>query len=88
MDIFATINDTSIRRMQIRPVVPPGETFVFTFPDKVPKSPTRTYSGYGRVVCQGDKNPDNNETSDIVVLNYFEPDGIPVAPSKNGMVLQ
>lgn len=88
MDIFATINGTSIRRMQIRPVVPPGETFVFTFPDKVPKSPTRTYSGYGRVVCQGDKNPDNNETSDIVVLNYFEPDGIPVAPSKNGMVLQ
>ncbi len=89
LDISATINGTTVERRQIRDVtMEPGQVLVLTFPTQIPKSPTRTYVGYAEVKALGDKFPDNDGTNRIVVLNYFEPDGIPVVPSKNGMVLQ
>lgn len=87
-NIEAVINGTTIERNQFRPTIAPGETYVYTFPTEVPKSPTRSYVGYGKIRVFGDHNYDNDETSQIVVLNYFEPDGIPVVPTKSGMLLQ
>lgn len=40
---------------------------------KVPKSPTREYTGTGNIqIPSGDENPANDQTSIVEVINYFE----------------
>mgnify|MGYP002852588203 CR=1 FL=1 len=66
----------------------PGDTvYTIEMKKKIPKSPTRTYVGTGKIETSGnDPNPDNNQTNIVEVLNYFE--GVPVVPASNGMILE
>ena len=46
--------------------------------NRVPKSPTRSYVGSGRVVLMGESNTTNNETTVVDVINYYDPSDAPV----------
>ncbi len=82
----ATINGQTIRRNNICQVLNPGEVKTIDLYKSVPKSSTRTYEGSGTVDCAADKNSENNQTSIIVVQNYFE--GIPFVSAADGMQLE
>lgn len=76
--VNATINGTSIHSNSER-VIAPGEVYHIDFTQTVPKNPNRQYSGSGFVSRPADEqapyqdnNPDNNQTSVIVVQNYFD----------------
>ena len=71
----ATINGNNISYNVVRRI-DPGYTTTIEFTRTVPKSPTRTYVGTGRIQNLGaDVNPANNQTSNVIVVNYVE--GIP-----------
>ena len=87
MNIEAVINGVTIRSNGNRRAIHPGTFQSIEFSKKVPKSPTRTYVGTGSIRSYlSDENLDNNQTTVIDVLNYFE--GIPLVSEANGMVLQ
>lgn len=82
----ATINGQTIRRNNICQVLNPGEVRTIELYKSIPKSSTRTYEGSGTVDCAADKNSENNQTSIVDVLNYFE--GIPFVTATDGMELE
>lgn len=75
----ATINGNDLSYNVVRRL-DPGYSALIEFNRTIPKSPMRTYTGSGRIQNLGaDVNPDNNQTTNISVVNYVE--GI---PSVNG----
>lgn len=82
----ATINGTEIYNNNVNRVVPPGQVITLNFNKVIPKSPTRTYVGVGRLTNSDDTDTSNNQTNVIDVQNYFE--GIPVVSEASGMVLE
>ncbi|MBO4306744.1 MAG: T9SS type A sorting domain-containing protein, partial [Bacteroidales bacterium] len=82
----ATINGTEIYNNNVNRVVPPGQVITLNFNKVIPKSPTRTYVGVGRLTNSDDTDTSNNQTNVIDVQNYFE--GIPVVSDASGMVLE
>lgn len=78
------INGASITVRGIRRDIMPGYFATIEVPTKVLKSPTRTYVG-SVTLDVADDNADNNQTTRVEVINYFE--GIPFVSEKDGMVL-
>ena len=75
LPLRATINGNDISTNVVRRI-DPGYDALIEFNRTIPKSPTRTYTGSGRIQnVPGDANPDNNQTSKITIVNYVE--GIP-----------
>lgn len=75
LPLRATINGNDISTNVVRRI-DPGYDALIEFNRTIPKSPTRTYTGSGRIQnVPGDANTDNNQTSKITVVNYVE--GIP-----------
>lgn len=71
----ATINGNDLSYNVIRRIDPGYDAYI-EFNRTIPKSPTRNYTGTGRIQnLAADVNPDNNQTSVVVVSNYVE--GIP-----------
>ncbi|MBP5516098.1 MAG: T9SS type A sorting domain-containing protein [Bacteroidales bacterium] len=85
LDFEATVNGTRVRVNSFSREIAPGERYKLAFTKKIPKSPTRTYEGYGTITNSDDRNASNNSTSVVEVVNYV--DGIPLVTT-NGMVLQ
>ena len=76
----ATINgsDSNITNIQRR--VDPGDVIHVELNRRIPKSPTRQYVGSGWIrSISGDNNQENDQTSIVEVINYFED-----APTVNG----
>lgn len=69
-----TVNGTTLNGSFTR-YLRPGDTTHLEFERRIPKSPTRTYSGSADLRFV-DKNEANNQTSNLRVLNHFE--GVPV----------
>lgn len=67
---IVTINGTTVRTASYM-LLEPGVSRYIVFNAKVPKSPTRTYKGTGKLVIT-DKQDANNSTSRVEVVNYFE----------------
>ena len=80
------INGRTIKSNNNFVAIQPGGYKTIEFSKKVPKSPTRTYTGSGKVSFMSDINEDNNTTTRVEVQNYFE--GVPLVSEANGIVLQ
>ena len=81
----AVINGTALTTLGSRTLIP-GMIYDLEFEATVPKSSTRTYEGIGTFSSTIDANPDNNQTSWIVVLNSFE--GVPTVTEQDEYVLE
>ena len=81
----AVINGVTIRKSVARSILP-GRFTTVEFSKKIPKSPTRTYTGSGTISYSSDVDVSNNQTTRIEVQNYFE--GVPLVGEANGIVLQ
>lgn len=80
------INGVTITKNGVQRVIMPGRFTTIEFSKKIPKSPTRTYEGINTLSSLSDKNLDNQTTTRIEVLNYFE--GVPIVTESDGMVLR
>lgn len=78
--IRGTINGTEVRYNTRRAINPGDVVHIELQGDRgrIPKSPTRTYTGSGYFTYSSDKNADNNSTSIVDVINYYDPSGTPV----------
>ena len=85
LQLTATVNGKTIKTSFLRSIMP-GEIATFEFNKTVPKSPTRTYVGSGKLQITSDHLNDNDQTSVVDVVNYFE--GVPLVSEYNGMILQ
>lgn len=75
LPLRATINGNDISYNVVRRLDPGAVTHI-EFNRTIPKSPMRRYTGNGRIQnLAADVNPDNNQTTNIIVVNYVE--GIP-----------
>lgn len=79
------VNGFRVRYRNVNMTIQPGMSRMVDVPARVPKSPTRTYEGSVTLESPLDANMDNNQSTRVDVINYF--DGVPVAPSSNGMLL-
>lgn len=85
-NVTAVINGTQVKKNMNFMAVRPGESVFIDFPNKVPKSPTRSYVGTGTISgASDDHNPSNNQTSRIEVVNYLD---LPLVEESNGIVLE
>ena len=67
----------------------PGVEYTLPFSGTVPKSPTRTYVGSCRLISPPDDgNAENNETSVVEVLNYFDTTSAPLVDTMNVIRLE
>ncbi len=80
------INGVNLGKIQVNRAIMPGQYITIEYKKKIPKSSTRTYTGYGRATCFADADTSNDHTTRVEVQNYFE--GIPLVSEFNGMVLQ
>ena len=80
------INGTTVKLNGVTRMIQPGGFTTIELTKKIPKSPTRTYEGYGKVEFIGDYDNSNNTTTRIEVLNYFE--GVPLVTESDGMLLR
>lgn len=75
LPLRATINGNDISYNVVRRL-DPGAVTLIEFNRTIPKSPMRHYTGSGRIQnLAADINPDNNQTTNVIVVNYVE--GIP-----------
>ena len=81
----ATINGQDIKTV-LHPEVFPGRLYHYDFEQRIPKSATRQYVGSGSIKFLSDANEDNDQTSVIKVLNYFE--DIPLADDNSKIKLE
>ena len=80
----ATINGNSLSTDVYR-YIEPGDTIHIQFDRKIPKSPTRTYTGIGRMIfTENAAHMNNNSTTLVEVSNYFE--GVP-SVEENELIL-
>ena len=64
----------------------PMEVATIQLERNLPKNPSRQYSGSFSVEVSGDANPDNNQTSNVRVVNYVE--GMPTVNDADQLVLE
>ena len=83
--IRVTINGTSLVESTPLELVP-GRIQHLNFTGTVPKNSQRQYEGTGKITLSGDRNQNNNQTSIVEVINYFE--GIPLVEGEGGLELQ
>ncbi len=75
LPLRATINGNDISYNVVRRLDPGAITHI-EFNRTIPKSPMRRYTGNGRIQnLAADSNPNNNQTTNVIVVNYVE--GIP-----------
>ena len=89
-NIIFTINGITSERLRFDAgsyIFEPGDTRHVLLNKKIPKSPTRQYTGSGTLgMPNSDGNPSNDQTTIIEVINYFE--GIPVVAEPNFILEQ
>lgn len=82
------LNGTRLRQRFTREINP-GVDYTLVYNGSVPKSPTRTYVGYCRLINPPDDgNPANNETSVVEVLNYFDTTSAPLVDTMDVIRLE
>lgn len=82
--LSAVVNGEQLS-LTTRITIPTGETRYYEFPTRIAKSASRTYSGTGSVAYGDDDNPQNNQTSDVRVVNLI---GISDVDSWSALVLE
>lgn len=82
--LVGVINGCNIKAKNIFQSFAPGVRYYVDFPTKIPKSPTRTYTG-SVTIDKSDYDNSNNQTTNIEVVNYLN---IPYANASSGMALQ
>lgn len=85
LQLRANINGTALS-MSTTHRIDPGQTINVVMDRRIPKSPTRTYTGTGTLILGSDGDPSNNQTSWIQVINYFDPTEVP-SVEQNQLVL-
>lgn len=85
LNISATINGQAIKTKNIKKRMIPGIIYTVDFDSTITKSATRTYTGSGSVDQPNDMNHDNDQTSIVDAINYFE--GIEDADLSDGIML-
>ena len=71
INLKATINGNSLSYNGVTHRIEPMQSVLLEFPRTIPKDPNRHYVGEGHFTYVADTNG-NNQTSDIVVVNYVE----------------
>ncbi len=73
--IRASVNGNDLSDNLIR-TLEPGHVVTIEFSRRIPKDPMRHYEGTGRLInLAADRDPSNNQTTNVSVVNYFE--GVP-----------
>ena len=52
--------------------IEPGQTIKYRMPEKVAKDSLRHYSGYLKLTMGSDADPTNDESSNLILMNYVE----------------
>ncbi len=85
MHITGSVNGNDISFDLVRRL-DPMEVATIQLERNLPKNPSRQYSGSFSVEVSGDANPDNNQTSNVRVVNYVE--GMPTVNDADQLVLE
>ena len=78
LQLRATINGTRVDAT-LTHRIEPGQTVRIELNGRIPKSPTRSYAGTGRLTLGSDGDMTNNETNVVEVVNHVE--GVPTVES-------
>ena len=85
ISLSAVVNGTELSATL--PVnIPTGQSARYEFSRRIPKSSSRSYVGSGRVTFNGDANTENDQTTNVVVVNYVA--GAPTVDDPTSLSLE
>lgn len=85
ISLSAVVNGTELSATL--PVnIPTGQSARYEFSRRIPKSSSRSYVGSGRVTFNGDANSENDQTTNVVVVNYVA--GAPTVDDPTSLSLE